>query len=295
LGILKNRLFASLLIFFLGLSTPVYAANELAIGPRAKVRAIEISITPPQDLNFKTRLELSKLRYIAAMKYPQLLCHQYVPDGPTLGQIEDKKPWWGHVGRAYYGEGPNSIKGDSVQSTNFLNPYLLVSDVTIAPLPKDKVTETELGYRKFPTAMKPTNLIWYPQARRAEVTYEKTQYEKEMCDTFNYPRYTLGGQTALALVNARDMGFNYVYIPPSFASNIRVGSPMKTAMPIPHFYHCGTACGYPGGCNNLSPATAWTDDFMIEKVPAKIGLSFWIKQPVTGREPPDMTFVVNYR
>jgi hypothetical protein len=272
-----------------------HAANELAIGSKAKVSALELSIAPPQNLNFKSRLELSKLRYAAAMKYPQLLSKQYAPDGPTLGQLQDNKPWWGDIGRAFYGEGQNSIRGDSVQSTNLLNPFLLVSDVTIAPLPKDKVTEQDLAHKKYPTAVRPSNLIWYPQARRAEVTYEKTLYEKQMCEIFNYPRYTLYGQTALSIVNARDLGFNYVYIPPSFASNIHIGTPMKTAMPIPHFMHCGTACGYPGGCNNLSPATPWLDDFVIERVPAKIGFSFWIKPPTTGREPPDMTFIVNYR
>ena len=126
-----------MLIAFSAATDFAYAANELAIGPKAKVRKLELSITPPKDLNFKSRLELSKLRYAAAMKYPQLLCKQYAPDGPTFGQLEDNKPWWGHVGRAYYGEGQNSIRGDSVQSINLLNPFLLVADVTVAPLPKD--------------------------------------------------------------------------------------------------------------------------------------------------------------
>jgi hypothetical protein len=293
--VLRQKLFLLAATLLLAVSHAAHAANELAIGPKAKVRTIELSINPRIDLNFKTKLELSDLRYRAAMKYPQLLLKKYVPDAPTLGQLEDKKPWWGDVGRAYYGEGQNSIRGDSVQSTNLLNPFLLVSDVTIAPLPKDKVTEQDLAHKKYPTAVKPSHLIWYPQARTAEVTYEKTLYEKEMCEIFKYPRYTLYGQTALSIVNARDLGFNYVYIPPTFATNIHIGSPMKTAKLIPQFMHCGTACGYPGGCNNLSPATDWLDNFMIERVPARIGFSFWIDPPTTGKEPPDMTFIVNYR
>jgi hypothetical protein len=284
-----------LVVLFCLTANEALAANELAIGPRAKVSSIDITIERLIDLNFKTRAQLSTLRYRAVMKYPQLLAKQYAPDAATFGQIEDRKPWFGTLGLAYYGIGKDSIKGPSVQSMHFINPYLLVGDGTVGSLPKDKVTEKDLGCRTYPTMLQASNLKWYPQARRAEVTYEKTAYEKEMCAAFNYSNYTLSGQTQFALTNARDMGFNYVFIPPSWASNIHVGSPMKSAMPIPHFIHCGTSCGYPGGCNNLSPETAWLDNFTIEKLPAKIGFSFWINPPKTGREPPDMTFIVNYR
>ncbi|MDZ4834389.1 MAG: hypothetical protein SGJ27_11485 [Candidatus Melainabacteria bacterium] len=276
-------------------TTQANAANELAIGPKARVSSVDITIVPPEDFNFKTRMQLSLLRYKAAMRYPQLLCKQYVPDSATFGQIADKKPWWGVIGLAYYGAGNNSIKGVSVQSMDFLNPYLLVSDNTVGPLPKDKVSEQDLWSTKLPMQMQATNLKWYPQAKRAEVTYERSQYEQEMSTKFNFTRFKLRGQTSLTMTNARDLGFNYVYIPASWASNVKIGSAMKTAMPIPHFIHCGGGCGYPGGCNNVSPATDWTDRFEIEKLPAKIGFSFWIDAPKTGREPPDMTFIVNYR
>ncbi|MBX9671770.1 MAG: hypothetical protein K2X93_29545 [Candidatus Obscuribacterales bacterium] len=270
-------------------------ANDLAVGRSAKAEYVDVAITSARDFNFKTRAELFALRIGSIQQHPELLNHAYRPDQATFGLIVDKRPWWGDIGQAYYGPGQNSIKGKSLESRFFLNPYLLVGDRMSHGLPTEKITEVDLARRSYETYLQPSNLRWWPKSGKAEVTYDLSGFKSRYCSMFDYSNLVLKGTRGLSLVNARDLGLKYVFIPPSWAYNCSVGVPMTAPMPIPHYIHCGNSCGYPGGCNNQSPATPWLDSFSIEKVPARISLMFWKNPPKTGREPPDMTYTLNYR
>lgn len=280
--------------FVVALSEQCFA-NDLAVGRSAKAEYVDVAIAPARDFNFKSRAELFALRMDAIQQHPELLNGAYHLDQATFGQIVDKRPWWGDLGQAYYGPGQNSIKGKSLESRFFLNPYLLVGDRVSYTLPKDKVTEVDLARRAYDTYLQPSNLRWWPKGGKAEVTYDISALKSRFCSMFNYTSLELSGVRGFSLSNARDLGLKYVFIPPSWAYNCSVGVPMKSPMPIPHYIHCGNSCGYPGGCNNLSPATSWLDSFTINKLPARISCMFWKNPPKTGREPPDMTYTLNYR
>ncbi len=277
------------------LVTQAALANDLAVGHAAVVEKVSISLNPPADFNFKGKDTLLSMRTAQVVKHQNLLTSKYIPDPECYGQIEDQKPWWGTLGLSYYGPGQNSIKGLSLESRFFLNPFLLAGDRSGLGLPKDRVTEADLTRKVYPTYLQPSNLVWYPKLRRGEVTYDVSGYKKQMCTLFGYEKYDLRGPRDLTLINARDLGLKFTFIPPNWSSNITIGTPMKSVMRIPNFIHRGDSCGYPGGCNNQSPDTPWLQSFTIDKLPARIGFVFWKKPPLTHKVPPDMTFFILYK
>jgi hypothetical protein len=277
-------------------STAPATANELAIGKQSRLSGqVEIPLTPLADFNFKPKAEILSMRKTEVMKHADLLKGKYVPNDAVFGQITDRRPWWGTIGQAYYGAGAKSITGQAIQSQYILNPFLLAGLFSTPSLPKDKVSEADLTRKSYPTSYQASGLRWWPAQSKAEVTYAISSYKSQMCSLFGYTSYDITGDYALELINARDLGLNYVYIPPSWLYNMTAGAPMKGPIAIPHYIHCGGSCGYPGGCNNKSPACSALDSFQITRLPARLTLMFWKKAPTTGREPADMTFTINYR
>jgi hypothetical protein len=292
-----TQLMLSLLVMtgFL-LTSEAIAANELSLGKSSKVAGpIDIPIVPPADFNFKSRAEILQMRQREVLKHPELLKGTYVPDKDVFGQMVDGKPWWGTLGEAFYGRGEKSIRGEAEESRFILNPFLLAGEPSIAGFDKSIVTESAAISRRFPLFYKPTGLRWWPKEGKAQVTYEITAYKNEMRFKLALSQFTVNPNLHLEVINARDLGLAYFYIPPAWAYNIGMSSPMSGPKLIPQYIHCGGSCGYPGGCNNMSPAFADLDSFTFTSLPARLCLMFWKHAPATGKEKPDMIYMINYR
>ncbi|MBU1853273.1 MAG: hypothetical protein KJ957_04450 [Candidatus Omnitrophica bacterium] len=56
--------------------------------------------------------------------------------------------------------------------------------------------------------------------------------------------------------------------------------------------HCGGSCGYPGGCNNVSPEAL---DFRVKvnELPANIHVKLWRNEPENVNQKPDMLFMLD--
>ncbi len=273
-------------------------ANELLLGKTAKVTgAVDIPIVLPVEFNFKPRAEILGMRKREVLKHAQLLKGAWAPSEAVFGQVEDRKPWWGLLGQAYYGAGKDSITGPSEEARFILNPFLLVGLTEMFHLDHEKIQERNLASYVHATYREPTGLRWWPKNGKAEVTYLCSALHSRLAQAHGYSssHFTESQTFALEAINARDLGLNYVYIPPAWAYNVKVGSPMTGTLPIPQYIHCGGSCGYPGGCNNMSPSTGWLDSFEITKLPARLSIMFWKKAPVTGREPADMLYTMNFR
>ncbi len=292
---MNGKICLILLLFLMLLAQPQVSANDLALGKAGTTAGpVDIPIVQPADFNFKTRAQIAAMRQKEVLKHPELLHGKYVWSDDVFGQVEDGKPWWGLLGQAYYGSGNNSIKGMAEESRFILNPFLLAAPADIFTIPKNVVSESQLASHSYPMFYQPSGLRWWPKEGKAEVTYEVSSFLHQMSAAYG-GSFNTNARLSLEVINARDLGLNYVYIPPTWAYNMKVNSPMTGTMLNPQFVHCGGSCGYPGGCNNMSPSTGWLDNFELTKVPARIILMFWKKAPVTGREPADMTFTVNFR
>lgn len=259
---------------------PIVEPNVLALGTAGPIGIVDIAIQQPMDFDFKSRNEILQIRSAMIMHHPQLLAHSYKPTTEVFGQIVDGAPWWGIEGQFHRGPGQRSIEGASEESRFVLNPYLLVAAEF-----NDywrNLTAEEAAH--FPLYCPPQNLRWHAQQAYAEVTYAADCIAKRQAPQFD-----------LIAFNARDLNLNYIYVSYADSKNIVKQNPPTAAYANPQFIHKGGSCGYPGGCNNMSPMTPPIDGIQLTGLPASIMIWLWKEQPSSVAQTPDMRFVIHFR
>lgn len=257
--------------------------NDLAIGRSAKVETIDIALTPPGELDFKKKSEILKLRSRAVYRYPSLLAGEYKPSETVFGQIADGLPWWGTRGAYYHGTGQRSIEGPSEQSHSILNPFILAVPEFHFRWNPAIIPESVIGGTMFPDHCGPTRLIWYPKRALAEVVYDASCISRTRARAFSLVAY-----------NARDFHLGHILVSYRDSKNIKKKDPPTLPYPNPQFLHAGGSCGYPGGCNNVSPRTPEIENLRITGFPARVVIRFWRKKPNLIEEPSDMEFLIRF-
>jgi hypothetical protein len=279
--------------------------NALVLGDRAKVTTLDIGIQPPAELDSKTRAEVLQLRREAALRYPGLLAGSYEPSDAVFGQIQDGLPWWGIAGQFFYGSGGRSIDGPSEETRFILNPYLLVAadfnglsiwSRTGSPLVWDKarISESLLDRPDFPLTCLPSTLRWRPREARAEVTYFLSGCLAAMNRWTARPLTVAQASFDLIAYNARDLNLNYLYVLPEDSLGLAQDNLPTAPVAIPQFIHKGNSCGYPGGCNNMSPYVQDMSGVRIERLPAEAMIHLWARRPKSVGQKPDMVFVMRF-
>jgi hypothetical protein len=255
--------------------------NALAIGQDAKVEEVNLFIQSPTELDFLSKAEIYQIRTAAVEQYPELMARDYDPSDSVFGQIVDGLPWWGMEGMYFYGGGEKSITGPSEEARFLLNPYLLVA-ADFYDNWNGRISEAELS--KFALTCTPYELRWWPRQARAEAAYYAACVKR-------------GGNYSFDLIsyNARDWNLNYVYV--SYQDSVNISHPNipTAAYEIPHYIHQGSSCGYPGGCNNMSPYTPEIDGLRITALPAMVVVWLWEEQPTSLEDTPDMIFVIHFQ
>lgn len=300
-------LIAAVCLFITGimmLRLPRPNRNMLAIGSTAASTELAIPIRPPAELDYLSKAEVLRMRTEAVQQYPDLLQGQYRPSDAVFGQIEDGRPWWGVKGNFYYGSGEKSIEGPAEESRFILNPYLLVAAEFHAPIiwsnwelgwDKARISESDLNRADFPYTCRPHSLHWWPRESRAEVSYDVSGCFAAMS---RWGVTSLGIQNAsfdLFAYNARDLNLGYIYVSYADSPNVTKAEAPANPIAIPHFIHRGGSCGYPGGCNNMSPFVPELDGLQLTALPAEAVMWLWRQAPASSHQPPDMVFVIHFR
>lgn len=262
-------------------AAPAVAANRLALGEAANAEALEVAINPPAELDFLTRDAVLQMRTAMVRQYPMLLAASYSPRPAVFGQIEDLAPWWGIEGQFFHGSGIRSIDGPAEESRFILNPYLLVAAEFDDRWSRD-LSESRLA--GFPLVCPPQQMIWKPREAYAEVSYDAACIRGRQKPEFSLISY-----------NARDFGFDYIYVSYADSQNISKANVPTDAYANPQFIHRGGSCGYPGGCNNMSPQTPDIDDIRVEGLPAKVMVWLWKGKPGSVAQVPDMRYAIHLR
>jgi hypothetical protein len=221
------------------------------------------------------------MRRNAVRQYPMLLAANYSPRPAVFGQIEDLAPWWGIEGQFFHGSGIRSIDGPAEESRFILNPYLLVAAEFDDRWSKD-LSESRLP--GFPLICPPQQMIWKPREAYAEVSYDAACIRGRQKPEFSLISY-----------NARDFGFDYIYVSYADSKNVSKATIPNDAYANPQFIHRGGSCGYPGGCNNMSPVTPDIDDIRLEGLPAKVTVRLWKGKPKSVAQAPDMRYAIHLR
>ena len=99
---------------------------------------------------------------------------------------------------------------------------------------------------------------------------------------------------SLIAYNARDLNLNYIFVSCPDSHNTTKPDPPTEPYRNPQFLHQGGSCGYPGGCNNISPQTPAIDNLQITGWPAQVVIWFWRDDPGSIDKSPDMVFVIDF-
>jgi hypothetical protein len=258
--------------------------NQLAIGENAKVSLVNLQIQPPLEFDSMTKEQILERRRSEVYRYPEIVYSGYDPYESIFGQIVDGLPWWGVAGQFYYGQGEQSIVGPSEESRFILNPYLLVSAEPCGMWDKNQVPESMILQPGFPFYCSPQDLIWQPEESYAEVTYDAACVLQRNYGCFNLIAY-----------NARDLNLGYLYVSYENSQNITKTNRPSEPYAIPQYIHQGNSCGYPGGCNNMSPITPEIDALSVVTVPARLEIWLWRDKPASLDVPPDLEFVIHFK
>lgn len=253
-------------------------------------------MNPPVELDWKTRDDVLEMRAKEINKYPLLMSDRYEP-GECFDLIEDARPWWGLYGLHVYRKGTHAIDGPSKESEYLLNPFRLVAaePVNIGIFKPGALTERQLASKDFPFAWKSSAVKFDAKNCMALVAYDVTGYHRQLAKWL--PALTgdvVIQDFSLIAYNARDLSLPFVYLDPAQSINV---SPWKRkdAVEIPQMIHCGGSCGYPGGCNNMSPHTVEMDNNHITALPARAYLRLWKERPRDVlRDRPDFVMVLDF-
>jgi hypothetical protein len=243
-------------------------------------KPVEIPLNPMMELNFRKKQDIYDIRMMYAEKYPQFM-KGYKPSDAIFGQIEDDRPWWGILGRSYYGAGEKSIQGEAEESRFIANPLLLIGlDSGHAVIVNNASLKPKAIYPV------PLHLYWQPDGALAMAEYDIASFKKASQEIGD--GVCTSGHMMLVAYNARDMGYNWLYVDPKkstfFAAKPRL-------VQIVQFIHKGDSCGYAGGCNNLSPHQPGLD-VVVTGLPATAYIKLWKTQPTDLNGPADMVFVL---
>ncbi|TAL31398.1 MAG: hypothetical protein EPN97_11105 [Alphaproteobacteria bacterium] len=247
----------------------------------APVTNVEIPLNPMMELNNRKKQDIYDIRRMYAEKYPQFMGSNYKPSDDVFGQIEDDRPWWGILGRSYYGAGENSIQGPAEASRFIANPLLLVGLDT-----GHAVVVQKAGLKPRPVYPEPLHLYWQADGALAMAEYDITTFKKDSADIGD--GVCVSGHMMLVAYNARDLGYNFLYVDPAkskyFAAKPHI-------VKIAQFLHKGDSCGYAGGCNNVAPVQPELN-IVVTGLPATAYIKLWKAQPNSFSDPADMVFVL---
>ncbi|MBU6452524.1 MAG: hypothetical protein KGS72_12135 [Cyanobacteria bacterium REEB67] len=274
-----------------------YSSNRLAVGREAKVAQSNLTINLPCDLNFKSRAEIIELRRRYVYEHPELLTYQYTATPSIFEGIEDGKPWCGLEGDMFYGPGEKAILGGSEESRFLNNPFVLVAaniNSTRFAFNDNKYSDVEDFIKRsgVPTYLLPSQAVIDARQCRQEVSYNVSQWllnmEKAMETKFKLDEVPFD----LVAYNARDLGYNFMQVDSRYSKGLNKTGNSPVA--ITQFIHCGGSCGYPGGCNNMSPFIKDLHDFHLTNLPAQAVIYLWRQRPGSSQTA-DFMVVLNFQ
>jgi hypothetical protein len=273
-------------------------ANELAVKNQSKTKdAIIIPIAPLARFNGITQQDLYKTRKNAVEKYRNLLADTYEPSDSIFGMCENKKPWWGVWGMHVFRQGEHAIEGPSKESGYILNPFRLVAAEAnnVGLWDREKMSDADMRNPDFPFLWESSPVNFNAKAGIAQVVYDLTSYNQRLKTWKRCMRFPVDSINGFSLIayNARDFGYSYAYLDPIRSRGLSKWG--VHPVNISQFLHCGGSCGYPGGCNNMSPHIRELDQNKILQLPARAYLKLWKVEPDSVSDPPDFVFVIDFK
>jgi len=249
-----------------------------------------IKINGLMDFNGKTKDQIMNIRgyYLRnSISNKEILediidFDQYTPNEYVFGKIADDKPWIGiRAATCNWTESTTKEKteGDSEESVFIDNPLALV----MIEMPYYTLSLPQTCDEK--AYLVPTYLTYSKSMNTFTLRYNISEYQNVLA-----PENRNIGMYSLKSINARDLGYNWVYAYEApkivfYSDNGIDIHPYK----FKDFIHVGSSCEVQGGCNNGSPYQPEVG-FAFKKLPAKLRLKLWKDQPKSPSKSADVYY-----
>lgn len=263
------------------------SGNNLDVGFNSKApESISINLNGLMNYNGKSTDELMAMRLRNVNTHPELLTAPYKPSAQVFS-IDGKNPWWGLRGYMFRGRGISTTDGMSRESVYFGNPYVLVCPEfygTNMHWSSSRFPKDDDFAKVFPTYLQPQSVKIIPKEKREEITYDVMSYYnnvKSMLDSA-WPISEIAFD--LFAYNARDFGYNYLYIEPGKSSNISKMPP--DVIPIDQVLGTKTRDTCAPTCNDISSPDALLG-YKLKNLPAKCHILLWKAKPTSHVAPED--------
>lgn len=237
---------------------------------------IDVKINLPISLNHKTKNQIYDIR-TNFVQNSIFKSEKYSPNEYVFGQIEDGKPWVS-MNICRYNNEVRTV-GKSEESRFIVNPSILIM----------------LDY-PFALNCKEGTIYSHDIPVQAEYSKEKntlTVFYKNLKPTYSSLFYDLNG------INAKDFGYNYLYIDKNKSSknlifNNKENNASDHIVEIQSFIHLGGSCGIEGGCNNGSPKQ---EDLEIKNsfnrhIVEQIYIKLWKNMPKSAEDTADFVEII---
>ena len=254
--------------------------NSIIINSKDK-HTYNIKVNSPTKLSFLTKKQIYGIRNSLVSQYHGIIAPGYKPSDTVYGQMTDNKQWVA-LKSMFCEEEPLKNAGLSEESRFFNNPLFLIGLDNYLVFLKDLSVCNNL----HPPLV---SITYQPANKKIVVIYNLigffTKFEKNGVSYKN-----LSIPFMLKAENARDFGYNYVYVNKSnkvyFSSSPCLS---KEVIQINQYIHTVNDCGYRGSCTDgLHPQREFF--FNVKSLPASISFSLWKKMPVNKQVNADFNY-----
>ena len=247
-----------------------------------------IKVNPMSDYDYLSKQQIYDIRK-NLVKNSLFASKNYEPAKPVFGAIADNKPWWGTTScnqLNYKGDYHERIEGPSKVSAQMNNPNALVG-LSLPFLPWQESFNEEFCTGTYSRFL-PISIQYSEKDNLIVAKYRLTKKFLKFRARINGKN--IGYPIQLSGLNARDFGYNYVYIYNS--TNIDMFDNNSAADDVRIFsdyIHLGGSCKYKDGCNNISPMQ-YDKMFKVKALPAEINLKLWKEKPTNKYIKADMYY-----
>ncbi|MBY0357614.1 MAG: hypothetical protein K2W82_06400 [Candidatus Obscuribacterales bacterium] len=273
------------------------SGNQLKLGNESTSKLVSISNNGAAKFLGKKKEEILNLRAKFIAHHPELLNGTYVPSETIFGGITDGKDWWGAQGYAFYDQGIPAITGLSKESGLILNPFLLVFPyIQIKSVSWDTgrfPTIQEFSQSNFPVMPLPDRATIYPAEAREEISIDTMKIFNQANQVVSPPIQFSDIHFDLSAFNAKDFGYNYMYVDPSQSSNINKYP--NAVIEISENFQAITADSPSGSCNELRSVDDAVKDFSLKDLPAKLHICLWKEKPASYLAKPDFSVTLKFQ
>ena len=262
------------------------STNERDVGFHTKApESVKVELQGLQNYNGKDATHLLANRSKVVQQNANLLKTPYVPT-PSVFQIDTKSSWWSNKG--YFFRSVNATEGVSRESAYFGNPLILVCPEFYASSPvfaPTRFPNEATAANVFPSYLPPASVVITPKEKQEEIVYNVMSHYNMIKSMMKGPWPISKMSFNLNAYNARDFGFNYIYVDASKSENLQKCS--SDVIPITQAITVRTRQSCAASCNDINEQDT-LKGFALKDLPAKCHVLLWKEKPSSYVAPADM-------